>query len=188
MPSETITRAIKRGTGEIEGVTFEEVTYEGYGPSGIAIMIEALTDNRNRTTAEVRHMLTRYGGSLGESGCVQWMFTKKGIIVIPAAGVDEDKLMEASIDAGAEDVSNEGDSFEVSCQPNDLEPLKKALSEAGFTIESSEVSMEPSTTIDVSDKAAQVLKLIEMIEDLDDVQNVYSNLDISDEAMQKING
>lgn len=188
MPADTINRAIKRGTGEAEGAAFDEITYEGYGPCGIAMLIETLTDNRNRSTAEVRHVLNKYGGSLGEAGCVQWMFSKKGIIAVPAAGIDEDNIMEIAIDAGAEDVSKEGDSFEITCLPGDLENLKKALADAGFAIESSEVSMEAQTTIDVSDKASSVLKLIDMLEELDDVQNVYSNFDISEEAMRKVNG
>jgi YebC/PmpR family DNA-binding regulatory protein len=188
MPADTINRAIKRGTGEAEGAAFDEITYEGYGPCGIAMLIETLTDNRNRTTAEVRHVLNQYGGSLGEAGCVQWMFSKKGIIAVPAAGIDEDNVMEIAIDAGAEDVSKEGDSFEITCLPGDLENLKKALADAGFAIESSEVSMEAQTTIDVSDKASSVLKLIDMLEELDDVQNVYSNFDISEEAMRKVDG
>jgi len=188
MPADTITRAIKRGTGEIEGEAYEEIVYEGYGPCGTAIIIETLTDNRNRTTAEVRHALTKHGGNLGESGCVQWMFTKKGIILIPAEGTDEEALMEAALDAGADDVSHDGSFFMVSTEPSELERVKTKLEEGGYKIESYEVSMEPTTTVDVGDKAETVLKLIDFIEDLDDVQNVYSNFDISEEEMEKLKG
>jgi YebC/PmpR family DNA-binding regulatory protein len=186
MPADTINRAVKRGVGEDGAAAYDEITYEGYGPGGIAIMIETLTDNRNRTTAEVRHALNKYGGSMGEAGCVQWMFTKKGVVLVPAEGVDEDAIMEIGLESGAEDVSKEGEFFSVTCPPNDLESLKKALEDTGFKIESAEVSMEPQTTVDVSDKAASVLKLMNMIEDLDDVQNVYSNFDIPEEIMAKL--
>ncbi|HOX28426.1 MAG TPA: YebC/PmpR family DNA-binding transcriptional regulator [bacterium] len=186
MPTDTIARAIKRGTGEIEGANYEEITYEGYGPSGIALLIATLTDNRNRTTADVRHALNKYGGALGEAGCVQWMFSKKGVILVPSEGVDEEKIMEVGIEAGAEEVLEEGDFFKLLCSPSDLEPLKKALSGAGYTIDNAEVSMEAQTTIDVSDKAESVLRLIDALEDLDDVQDVYSNFDIPDSVMEKL--
>ena len=187
MPADTLARAIKRGTGEIEGAQYEEIMYEGYGPGGIAILIETTTDNRNRTTADVRHALNKYGGSMGEAGCVQWMFSKKGVILIPKAGVDEEKLMEVAIDGGADEVNDAGDYFQIMCAPNDLNAVKKALEDAKFTIEDAEVSMEPQTTIDVTDKAETVLRLISMLEDVDDVENVYSNFDIPDEIMEKLN-
>ncbi len=186
MPSDTLMRAIKRGTGEIEGAAYEEITYEGYGPAGIALLIETMTDNRNRTTAEVRHVLTKYGGSMGESGCVQWMFTKKGVVLVPKAGVDEEKIMEIGIDSGADEVTEEGDYFQLTCSPSSLPAVKKAVEDAGFAVESAEVSMEPQTTIDVSDKAESVLRLVNFLEELDDVQNVYSNFDIPDEIMEKL--
>ncbi len=187
MPADTLSRAIKRGTGEIEGAAYEEITYEGYGPGGIALLIETMTDNRNRTTAEVRHVLTKYGGSMGEAGCVQWMFTKKGVMLIPKEGVDEEQLMEAGIEAGADEVADSGDYFQINCPPNDLNTVKKAIEDAGFKVEEAEVSMEPQTTVDVSEKAESVLRLISMLEDLDDTQNVYSNFDIPDEIMEKLN-
>ncbi len=186
MPSDTLVRAIKRGTGEIEGAAYEEITYEGYGPAGIALLIETMTDNRNRTTAEVRHILTKYGGSMGESGCVQWMFTKKGVVLVPKTGVDEEKVMEIGIDSGADEVTEEGDYFQLTCSPSSLPAVKKAVDDAGFTVESAEVSMEPQTTIDVSDKAESVLRLVNFLEELDDVQNVYANFDIPDEIMEKL--
>jgi YebC/PmpR family DNA-binding regulatory protein len=188
MPADTLARAIKRGTGELEGSTYDELMFEGYGPDGIALMIEAMTDNRNRTTAEVRHVLNKYGGSLGESGCVQWMFNKKGVILIPKAGVDEEKIMEIGIESGADEVSEEGDYFQITCPPNDLNAVKKAIEDAGYTVESAEISMEPQTTVDVSSKAESVLRLVNFLEELDDVQNVYSNFDIPDDIMEKLGG
>ena len=187
MPADTLARAIKRGAGEIEGAAYEEIMYEGYGPGGIALLIETTTDNRNRTTADVRHALTKYGGSMGEAGCVHWMFTKKGVILIPKAGVDEEKLMETGIEAGADDVNDAGDYFQITCAPHDLNAVKKALEAAKFTIENAEVSMEPQTTIDVREKAETVLRLVSMLEEVDDVENVYSNFDIPDEIMEKLN-
>jgi len=187
MPKDTMTQAIKRGTGEIEGMQFEELNYEGYGPGGIALLIETVTDNRNRTTADIRHLLSKYGGSLGETGCVQWMFNKKGVIYVPAAGTDEDKLTEIGIEAGADDVAREDESFRVTCEPSDFETLKKALEAGGFKIEESEISMEPQTTIKLDRKQAEsVLRLMGMIEENDDVENVYSNFDISDEIMAQL--
>ena len=186
MPADTLARAIKRGTGELEGSVYEELMFEGYGPDGIALMIEAMTDNRNRTTAEVRHVLNKYGGSLGESGCVQWMFNKKGVVLVPKEGVDEEKIMEIGIEAGADDVSAEDDYFQITCPPNDLPAVKKAVEDAGFTVESAEVSMEPQTTVEVTTKAEGVIRLINFLEELDDVQNVFSNFDIPDEIMEKL--
>ncbi|HOO57424.1 MAG TPA: YebC/PmpR family DNA-binding transcriptional regulator [bacterium] len=188
MPADNIQRAIKKGTGELEGANYEEYVYEGYGPGGIAIIIETLSDNGNRTTAEVRHALNKYGGSMGASGCVQWMFDKKGIIMIPAEGLEEEQVMDAAIEAGADDVENQGDYFQVSTEPTELYNVKNALAEAGFNIESAELSMEPQTLVDVSSKADSVLRLLSVLEDLDDVQNIYSNFDISEEAMEKFNG
>ncbi|MFA6450007.1 MAG: YebC/PmpR family DNA-binding transcriptional regulator [bacterium] len=186
MPADTLTRAIKRGTGELEGAAYEELMFEGYGPAGIALMIEAMTDNRNRTTAEVRHILNKYGGSLGESGCVQWMFNKKGIILVPSSGADEEKMMDLCIEAGADEVTEEGEYFQFICAPNSMPAVKKFIEDAGFTVESAEVSMEPQTTVDVNDKAESVLRLVNFLEELDDVQNVFSNFDISDEIMEKL--
>lgn len=188
MPKETLSGAIARGAGAVEGVIYNEINYEGYGPSGVALLIESLTDNKNRTTAEVRHILSKYGGALGEAGCVAWMFTKKGIILIPAAeGVDPDALMEVALDNGADDVAEEDEFHTITCAPGDLEPLRKALEAAGYKIEQAEVSMEAQTQVALDEKAAaQVLKIMNLLEDLDDVQNVYANFDIPEEIMEKL--
>lgn len=187
MPADTITRAIKRGTGEIEGAQFEEMTYEGYGPGGVAVIVETLSDNKNRTTADVRHALTKYGGSLGTTGCVQWKFEKKGIITIPSAGIDEEKIMEVAIESGADEVTEEDGYFTVTCQPQEFETLKDALGKAGFKIEESELSMEPQSTVTVDRKnAAGVLKMMNLLDELDDVQNVYSDFDIPEEIMEEL--
>jgi len=187
MPQDTIQRAIKRGTGEIEGEQYEEMAYEGYGPGGIALLVEVLTDNKNRTTADVRHTMNKYGGSMGAAGCVQWMFEKTGLILVEAEGVDEDAIMEVGIEAGAEEVSEEGGYFRLTCQPQDFETLKKAVEDAGFNIEDASISMEPQTMVKIDKKQAETtLKLLDMLEDLDDVQNVYSNFDIPDEIMAQL--
>ena len=186
MPSENIERAIKKGTGELEGVSYEEVVYEGYGPGGVAIMIEALTDNKNRTVAEIRHIFSKYGGNLGESGCVAWMFTKTGLILVPKDGTDGEKLLEVALEAGAEDFNEEGtDYYEIYVQPSNLLELKQALTDAGFTVESAEITALPQSTVRVEGKEAEkLLKLLEVLEDHDDVQKVYSNMDIPDEVME----
>lgn len=187
MPADTITRAIKRGTGEIEGAMYEEITYEGYGPGGVAVIVETLTDNKNRTTADVRHALSKYGGSLGTNGCVQWKFEKKGIITIPSAGIEEEKIMEVGIESGADEVTEEDGYFTVTCQPTEFETLKQALTGAGFTIEEANLSMEPQATMTVDRKnAAGVLKMMNLLDELDDVQNVYSDFDIPEEIMEEL--
>ena len=187
MPLANVEKAIKRGTGELPGVVYEELTYEGYGPGGIAVYVEALTDNKNRTVAEMRHMFSKYGGSLGESGSVGWMFTKKGMIMIDATGISEDDLMMAALDAGADDIKKEDDIFCVVTEPAKFEIVKKALADAKFKIDSAEISMEPSTTIKVEGKAAEsVLKLMDLLEDHEDVQNVYSNFDIDDSVIESL--
>ncbi len=189
MPAANIDRAIKRGTGELEGVNYEEVVYEGFGPNGTAILIEAVTDNKNRTVAEIRHMFSKHGGNLGVSGSVARLFTKKGIIVVPAATTTEDDLMMATLDAGPDDIQLDGDSFRVVTEPGKFEPVKKALDAAGIKYESAEISMEASNTVKVEGKQAEsLLKLMETIEEHDDVQNAYSNFDIDENTLASLNG
>jgi YebC/PmpR family DNA-binding regulatory protein len=185
MPRDNIERAIKKGTGELEGVSYDEITYEGYGPQGVAIVVATLTDNRNRTTADVRHLLSRYGGNLGATGCVSHMFQKQGLFTFPKDKVNEDKLMEAALEAGAEDVRDEGDSFVVVTQPNDFHRVREALGKAGFSDPEAEVTMTPQNSVQVTGKSAEtILKLIDALEESDDVQNVYANFDMSEEDMK----
>lgn len=181
MPSQNIDRAVKKGTGELPGVVYEEKSYEGYGPSGVAVMIDALTDNTNRTTAEVRHLLSKYNGNLGETGCVGWMFEKKGLISINLNDSDEDKVMEIAIEAGAEDVATEEDVYEVITAPEDFESVVLALETAGVPVASAEVTKIPQNTVKVSGKQAeQILKLMDALDDNEDVNQVYSNFDIEE--------
>jgi len=188
MPSENIDRAIKKGTGELEGVTYEEIQYEGYGPGGVAIIAQVLTDNKNRTVSEIRRMFTKHGGNMGETGCVGWMFDKKGILTVDKSQVDEDRLMDIALDAGAEDVRDEGEVFEVVTQPEDFEKVKERLDQEKIAIASGQVSLVPKNTVDVDAKnVEQVLKLSEELEDHDDVQNVAANFNIPDELMDKAN-
>jgi YebC/PmpR family DNA-binding regulatory protein len=187
MPNDNIDRAVKKGTGELEGVAYEEIVYEGYGPSGVALLIEVTTDNRNRTTSEVRHILTKFGGNLGESGCVGWMFSKKGVLTFDRAGLDVDTLMETALDVGADDV-NDGDAsvVEVYTDPASFERVREALSGRGFKPAEAAVSMVPQTTVKLEGKPAQsMLKMMEMLEESDDVSNVYANFDISEEDLQQ---
>jgi len=182
MPQANIERAIKKGTGELPGVVYEEKTYEGYGPEGVAILIDTLTDNTNRTTSDVRHLLSKHGGSLGENGCVAWMFEKKGLIAVSKETVQEETLMDIAIDAGAEDITAEEDVFEVVTLPDDFHKVKEALEKENITTVSDEITMIPKTTVKVEGKSAeQVLKLMDALEDNEDIQAVYSNFDI-DEA------
>jgi YebC/PmpR family DNA-binding regulatory protein len=179
MPNDNIDRAIKKGTGELEGSSYEEVTYEGYGPGGAAIVIEASTDNANRTVAEIRHAFSRNGGNLGATNSVLWMFDKKGQIYLDGAQHDEDKALEAALDAGAEDFAREGDQFIVTTTPNTLHAVQDALKTRGLTPESAEIAMVPKNTVKVEGKAAeQMIKLMETLEELDDVAKVFSNFDI----------
>lgn len=185
MPLENIERAIKRGSGELEGASLVEVILEGYGPSGTAILVNALTDNRNRTIQEVRSIFTRHGGSLGESGCVAWIFDSKGVITIRADNVDADELALTAIDVGADDVKIENDYVEVYTNPEDLETVRTALEQKDIPINTSELSMVPKSLVQLEEKAAtQTLKLLEKLEDIDDVQNVFSNADIPDAIME----
>jgi len=184
MPMDNIDRAIKKGTGEIEGGSLTELTLEGYGPSGTAILVTALSDNRNRTIQDVRSTFTRHGSSLGESGCVSWIFDSRGIITFKAKNVDADELALTAIDAGAEDIKVEDDYVEVYTTPETLESVRKALEAQEIEIESSEVSMVPKTMVELDEKAAtQALKLMEKLEENDDVQNVYSNADFPDSVL-----
>jgi YebC/PmpR family DNA-binding regulatory protein len=187
MPQENIEKAIKKGTGELEGVAYEEVTYEGYGPGGVAVMVEVTTDNRNRTTAEIRHLFSRYGGSLGESGCVSWVFERQGLISFEKDKVDEEALMMVAIDAGAQDIRTTETTIDVITAPEDFEKVKKALDEQGFQYAVAQVTMVPKNTVSVEGKQAQqVLDLIEALEEHDDVQEVYANFDIADELLESL--
>ncbi len=187
MPKDTIEKAIKRGTGEIEGASYEEILYEGYGPNGVAIMVEALTDNRNRTAPEIKRVFEKSGGSMGTTGCVSWMFSKKGLITVGTANVAEDDLMELALGAGAEDMENTGEVYEITCDPEAYEELKKALEEKEIPMEVAEISMVPQTMVAIEDEntARKVISLMEAIEDHEDVQNAYANFDIPDEVMAK---
>lgn len=187
MPKDNIERAIKKGTGELEGVHYEDLIYEGYGPGGVAMVLEVLTDNKNRTVADVRHIFSKHNGNLGETGCVSWMFEKKGLVLIDKSGVDEDRLIEVALDAGALDVRDTGKEFELMTNPTDFEAVKKAIEEAGYKYNYAEVTMVPKTTVRLTGKEAeQMLKLMEGLEDSDDVQKVYGNFDISDEEMERL--
>jgi YebC/PmpR family DNA-binding regulatory protein len=187
MPADNIERAIKKGTGELPGVSYEEVTYEGYGPGGVAIMIDAMTDNKNRTVAEIRHIMSKNGGNLGANGCVAYMFHKKGIVMVEQEGVDEDELMEIVLDAGAEDMASEEEQFVVTTEPANFEPVRAAVEDQGFPIASAELTMVPDNTVKVVAKDAQkVLRLMDALENQDDVQNLYSNFDIPEEILAQL--
>ncbi|MEW6456155.1 MAG: YebC/PmpR family DNA-binding transcriptional regulator [Acidobacteriota bacterium] len=186
MPSDTIKRAIQKGTGEIEGEKFEELVYEGYGPGGVAVFVEAMTDNRNRTVSEVRHLFSKNGGNLGESGCVSWMFSRKGYIVVERAKVDEDKLMELILDNGAEDMREDGSNFEIIIPPGNYEKVLNALKENSIEIAASEIGLIPQSYVKLQGKEAeQMLRLIEALEEHDDVQHVWANFDIEEEEIKK---
>ncbi len=186
MPADNIDRAIKKGTGELPGVNYEEAVYEGYGPGGVAILIRALTDNRNRSVAEIRHIFDKKGGSIGGPGSVAYLFETKGLITVEAAGADEEAVFAAALEAGAEDFSAEEEFYEIQTDPSDLEKIKTALAENGFKIASAEVTRIPGTLVPVAgDEARKVLTLLEDLEDHDDVQNVYSNCDIPEEILKE---
>ncbi|MBN1473053.1 MAG: YebC/PmpR family DNA-binding transcriptional regulator [Syntrophaceae bacterium] len=188
MPKDNIERAIKKGIGGGEGAAnFEEVTYEGYGPGGVAVLVEIMTDNKNRTVAEIRHIFSKHGGNLGENGCVSWIFAKKGSIVIDRKEIDEDALMELALDAGADDVKVEEDEYEVITSPSAFEAVKKALDDKGIKHLEARIGMIPSNTVKLeANKAEQMLKLMEKLEDNDDVQNAYANFDIDEDIMEKL--
>jgi YebC/PmpR family DNA-binding regulatory protein len=182
MPKDNWERAIKKGTGELEGVNYEESTYEGYGPGGAAIYVEALTDNKNRAVSEIRHALTKHGGNMGENGCVAYMFDKKGYLVVEQNASDEEALMEVALEAGAEDVREDGDNFEVITAPEDYEAVKEAIDAASIATIAAEVTMLPQTMMTLDgDTALKMIKLIDALEDCDDVQKVYTNADIPDD-------
>ena len=187
MPKDNIERAIKKGTGELEGVHYDESVCEGYGPNGVAILVDLVTDNKNRTMAELRHAFTKHNGNIGITGCVGWMFAKKGLLSFDKDSVDEEKLMEVALDAGAEDISDEGSTLEVITNPNDFEKVKEAIDKSDMQYIFAKVTMVPQNTVKLEAKEAeQALKLVEALEDSDDVQNVYANFDISDEIMDKL--
>jgi len=187
MPKENIIRAIKRGLGEVEGGVPEEVVYEGYGPGGVAVLCEVLTDNRNRTAAEVRKIFEMSDGKLGSAGCVAWMFESKGFFLLPAESAEEEKLLELALEAGADDVRRSGDKFEITCDPAVFREVKAALEAAGLTPDAAQITRLPKTTVDLdADTAVKVLKLMERLDDHDDVQNVSSNYNIPDDVMKQI--
>jgi YebC/PmpR family DNA-binding regulatory protein len=186
MPQDNIQRAIKKGTGELEGVHLEEITYEGYGPKGVALLIETLTDNKNRTTSEVRHVLTKHGGNLGENGCVAWLFETKGVIWVNRDQVDEEVLLEAAIEAGAEDVKEEEDSYQILTSQSTFEEVTISLKNLKIPYQDAEIQKIPKTYVKVEgDSAQKVLKIMEALEELDDIQRVSANFDIPDTILQQ---
>jgi YebC/PmpR family DNA-binding regulatory protein len=189
MPKDNIERAIKKGTGAIEGVSYEEVYYEGYGPGGAAVLVESFTDNKKRTVADIRHIFSKSGGGLGEAGCVAWMFDKKGLFVFEKHDLDEETLMEAILDVGGEDIRDEESTFEVITAPGDFEAVKKALDEKNLKYLLAEITMVPKSTVKLEGKdAEQMLRLMDSLEDSDDVQKVYANFDISEKTLEAIGG
>lgn len=189
MPHDNIKKAIMKGTGELPGVTYEEFLYEGYGPGGVAIMVEVMTDNKNRTVPEIRHIMGKNGGSLGETGCVSWLFDKKGYLLVSKENATEDSLLSIALDAGADDIKNEPaeTNYEIVTSPADLTAVKEAVEKAGIPIESAEITMLPKNYVVLDEKAAeQMVRLMDALEDHDDVQNVYANFDIPDEVAEKV--
>ena len=187
MPNDNIERAVKKGTGELEGVHYEEVNYEGYGPGGVAIMASVLTDNRNRTVSELRRVFEKHGGNMGAAGCVAWMFHKRGLITVDKEKANEEQVMEAALEAGADDVTDVGDSFEVITPPENFEAVKAALQKDGIATATAEITMVPENTVSLTGKEAeQVMKLLEELDDHDDVQSVASNVDIPQDEMERL--
>lgn len=188
MPKDNIARAIKKGTGEIAGEIYDEIMYEGYGPGGVAVLVECMTDNRNRTVADVRHFFAKSNGNLGESGCVAYMFDKKGLILVDKTKISEDELMEMALEAGAEDVVEEESEFHIYTAPEDFDSIRSSLEERGLSFVDAQVSMIPQNTVEVTDEkvARSLMKLMENLEDHDDVQNVYANFDIDDALMEQL--
>ncbi len=187
MPKDNMERAIKKGTGELEGVNYEESTYEGYGPGGAAVFLESLTDNKNRAVADIRHIFNKHGGNLGENGCVAWMFDKKGYIAVEKSAVDEDTLMEIAIEAGAEDVREDNGAFEIITEPDDFESVKDAIDKAAISYIDAEITMLPQSTTNLEGKQAlQMVKLMEALDDCEDVQKVYTNADIPEEIVNNM--
>lgn len=189
VPQANIDRAIARGTGELEGIMYEELTYEGYGPGGVAVLIEAVTDNKNRTTPEIRHAFSKNGGNIGDTGCVAWMFDQKGLIVVNKEGQDEDEIMMIALDAGAEDIQDEGDTFDVFTSPSEFESVRSQLIENGIEPLRAEICRIPQSTVAIEgQEAEQLLRLLEVLEEHDDVQNVYANFDMDDKVLEEMNG
>ncbi len=187
MPKDNIERAIKKGTGELEGVSYEESIYEGYGPGGAAVLVESLTDNKNRTVADIRNIFGKHGGSLGENGCVAWMFEKKGYIAIEGKAVDEDVLMETALEAGADDIREDDSNFEVITAPEDFNAVKEAIDVASIPYIVAEITMLPQSTTNLTGKEAELMvRLMDMLEDNDDIQKVYTNADIPEEVMNNL--
>lgn len=188
MPKDNIERGIKKGSGELEGVSYEEITYEGYGPGGVAVMVECMTDNRVRTVADVRHAFNKSGGNMGETNCVSWMFDRKGLIVVDQAAISEEELMDAAIEAGAEDVTIEDETYQIHTDPDDFNTVSEALQEKGIVFLEASITMISKNTVEVSDQktAAQLMRLLETLEDNDDVQKVHANFDIPDSIMEAI--
>jgi YebC/PmpR family DNA-binding regulatory protein len=187
MPKDNIERAIKKGAGELDGVNYEEVIYEGYGPAGVAVMVESLTDNKNRTVADIRYIFSKNSGNLGENGCVSWLFEKRGVVSVEGQGTDADELLDTALEAGALDVNEEGDSFEVITEFTDFEKVRDAVEKGGFKIITAEVTMLPSSTVALEGKDAEkMLKLMDALEDNDDVQKAFANFDIPDEIMEEL--
>jgi YebC/PmpR family DNA-binding regulatory protein len=191
MPKDNIDRAIAKGSGaDADASAFETVVYEGYGPSGVAVIVEALTDNRNRTASDVRHTFAKNDGNLGGSGAVSWLFERRGVVLVPAAGTDEDELTLAAAEGGAEDITLDGSSYQVLTAPENLAAVREAIEKAGFTIDSAELTMLPKTTVEVADEgdAKKVLRLMDQLEDNDDVQDVYANFDIPEQVLEAVAG
>lgn len=189
VPQANIDRAIARGTGELEGIMYEELTYEGYGPGGVAVLIEAVTDNKNRTTPEIRHAFSKNGGNIGDTGCVAWMFDQKGLILVTKEGQDEDEIMMIALDAGAEDIQDEGDTFDVFTSPSEFESVRSQLIENGIEPLRAEICRIPQSTVAIEgQEAEQLLRLLEVLEEHDDVQNVYANFDMDDKVLDEMNG
>ena len=188
MPADNIKRAILKGTGDLPGVVYESLTYEGYGPGGVAVFMETLTDNKIRTVADVRHILTKHGVNLGSNGCVAWMFDKTGIIIVDAEATDEDTIMEVATDAGATDIIIEDGSYEILTDPADIDTVRSAIEEKGIEMVSAEVTMRPQNTVklEIESEANAMLKMFELLEDNEDVQKVYANFDISEELLEKL--
>ena len=189
MPRDNIDRAIAKGSGaDADADSFETIVYEGYGPEGIAVIVEALTDNRNRTAADVRHLFAKHGGNLGGSGAVAWQFDRRGVVVVSAEGVDEDELFLAAVDGGADDIELDGTVFQITSAPEQLAAVRGAVEEAGFTVDSAELQLVPKTTVAVDDetKARQVMRLIDALEENDDVQDVYANFDIPEQVLEAV--
>lgn len=190
MPADNIKRAIMKGTGDLPGVVYESLTYEGYGPAGVAVYIEVMTDNKNRTVAEVRHILSKYNGNLGSNGCVAWMFDKKGVVTIDTEAADEETVMEIAMEAGAEDIVTDSGAIEIITDPADIDTVRSALNEKGVEMASAEVTMRPQNYVklDSESDASSMLKMYEMLEDNEDVQKVYANFDIPDDLLEKLAG